>query len=113
MQMNCHQISNNEFKCLTGEHQDQTNHPCYGLGDCAGIGIPLALVLITSGIYFPITYAKITYENLKALDERGKSNWSRLDTYDKLKSVVAPLLMTGAGLLSISGGIVMSYVCFQ
>lgn len=110
MQINCHQISNHEFKCFTEEHQDQTNHPCYGLGDGAGMGIPLALVLITSGIYVPITYAKRTYENLKALDEKGNSSWSRLNTCDKLKSVVEPLLMTGAGLLAISGGVVIGYV---
>lgn len=109
MQMSCHRISTNEFKCCLGEDQTQTKNSFYGLGDRAGIGIPLASILITSGIYVPIAYAQRTYKNLNVLDKNGHSTWSRLSVNDKLKSVIKPLLVTGAGLLATSGGILIGY----
>jgi len=108
MQMNCHQISESEFKCTKKEYQDQAKSS-YNVQSEAGVGIILALGLITAGILLPITSVKGTYKNLTAIDERGNSKWSRLNTYDKLKSVAEPLLMTGAGLLTFTGGVVWGY----
>lgn len=104
--MNCQQTSTYEFGHFTKEHLDPTSHPCYGLGDGVAMGIPVGLGLMAWGICVPINHTKRVYENLTALDGKGHSIWSQLSIYDRLTSVVGPLLMTGAGLAIVSGGIV-------
>ncbi len=83
-------------------------HPCWHDGMPVAIGVPLSVFLITAGVA-NLSNVKYAYDHLKTVDNQGKSNWSKLNTQDKISAILKPVGSVALSSMSIGLGVLSSY----